>query len=202
MPISVKTMAKRGNKRMRKNRSRAASVAWPLMGGPKRKKDLDVSTVEYFAMGVSLAGDLARRMREAKLPPEDGQVFLVLSDSPDFKQPGAYCPVTSGHENDWAGVIAAAQQIERHIAQTAQTGEPWWRNPPKVSEKDAGAVVAASVFAAHFTFVGLVVCIWDREKSQCIAFSRPFIVSKLAAVQLLESAMLSIRQNVESKAIS
>ncbi|MGB8581630.1 MAG: hypothetical protein WCD47_12470 [Candidatus Sulfotelmatobacter sp.] len=112
--MTVKTMGKRGNKRMRKNRSRAESVAWPLMGGPKRKKDLDADVLERFALGISLTGNLARRMADAKLPPEDGEVYFVLSSTPDFKQQPQYHPVTSGHLSNWTEVIESAKFVETH----------------------------------------------------------------------------------------
>jgi hypothetical protein len=112
--MDVKTMAKRGNKRMRKNRSRAESVAWPLMGGPKRKKDLDANALEKFAMGIKLSAELSRRMKETKPPlqPEDGQVFAVLSTDSDYKQPGSFAPFTSGLENDWDGLVKAANSMK------------------------------------------------------------------------------------------
>jgi hypothetical protein len=160
--MTVKTMGKRGNKRMRKNRSRAESVAWPLMGGPKRKTDLDADVLERFALGISLTGNLARRMADAKLPPEDGQVYLVLSSTPDFKQP-QFCPITSGHVNNWAGLIAAAEFV-----QTLHS-------------------------PAQCPMVGLVVCIRDREKADWVVFSRPFIVSNPNATALLDNAVNAIR---------
>jgi len=165
--MDVKTMAKRGNKRMRKNRSRAESVAWPMMGGPKRKKDLDANSLEKFAMGVKLIAELSKRMKETKppLPPEDGQVFAVLSSDPDYKQPGSFAPFTSGLENDWDGLVKAANFM-KHL---------------------------------QLSIVAFVVCIRDREKNQCIVFPRPFIVSKPAAVQLLERIMVNIRKHAESQ---
>jgi len=135
------------------------------MGGPKRKKDLDATALEKFAMGVKLAGELSRRMSEAKLPPEDGQVFAVLSSDPDYKQPGSFAPFTSGIEDDWDGLVKAANFM-KHL---------------------------------QFSIIGFVVCIRDREKNQWIVFPRPFIVSKPAAVHLLERIMVNIRENVESK---
>lgn len=113
--MDVRTMAKRGNKRMRKSRSPAEFLAWSLMGGPKRKKDVEVTVMEYFSMGWSLAGELSRRMAHAELPPEDGEVFIVATD-PDFTRPtGEYFKLTPGTTRGLADLDAAMHFAERYI---------------------------------------------------------------------------------------
>jgi hypothetical protein len=200
MAMTVKTMAKRGNKRMRKNRSRAETVAWPLMGGPKRKKDLEATVLERFAMGAALAGDLAKRMADAKLAPEDGRVFLVIS-SPDFKHSGAYS-IDPGHEDDWNGLLNALQQFVEKLRARYQK---WWNlswPDGKNAEKHAGMMLAAAHVENQANMIGLVICIRDREKKQWIVFSRPFVVSIPAAVELLETIVAEIRHNAESNKIA
>jgi hypothetical protein len=113
--MDVRTMAKRGNKRMRKKRTAAEFLAWSLMGGPKRKKDVEVTVMEYFSMGWSLAGELSRRMEHAKLPVEDGEVFIVATD-PDFTKPrGEYYKLTPGTTHGLGDLEAAMRFAERYI---------------------------------------------------------------------------------------
>ena len=78
--ITQKRMAEMGAAAMRKLRSTAESVVFPLMAGPKRKKDLELSTLGYLAMAETLARKLSRNMERAGLPPADGQVFVATSD--------------------------------------------------------------------------------------------------------------------------
>jgi hypothetical protein len=114
--MTVKTMGKRGNKRMRTNRSRAESVAWPLMGGPKRKQDLQLSILEYFGMGLSLAGELARRMKAAKLPVEDGEVYMA-GTAPNFNASatGDHYRLTVDDERvSWSALDAALRGGRRY----------------------------------------------------------------------------------------
>jgi hypothetical protein len=110
-------MGKRGNKRMRKNRSRAESVAWPLMGGPKRKTDLELSILEYFGMGLSLAGELSRHMEAAKLPSEDCEVYMV-GTVPKFDTSAAgdhYRLTVNDEHASWDAMTAALGRGRQYV---------------------------------------------------------------------------------------
>ena len=88
--MDVNTMAKRGNRQSIKNRSVAEFLAWTLSGGPKRKKDLQLTTLEYFARGRALANDLPLRLTRAGLPVEDGDVYIIANDPDRAKPHGSF----------------------------------------------------------------------------------------------------------------
>lgn len=70
--MDVKKAGSRGGKKTHETRSKAEVFAYSMMGGPKRKKDLNLSVLEYFAMGMQLK----RRIEDAGM---DGKVYVIGS---------------------------------------------------------------------------------------------------------------------------
>ena len=92
-------MAQRGGRRSKELRSKAEAIAFPLMGGRRRKKDAVLSPIEYVGLGCDLRGELNRRMTAAGLEPRDATIYLVANDS-DFLEPSSYTQLTGGSRRD------------------------------------------------------------------------------------------------------
>ena len=89
------TMAQLGGRRSKELRSKAEAIAFPLMGGRRRKKDAQLSPIEYIGLGCELRGELNRRMTAAGLEPRDATIYLVANDS-NLLEPSSYTQLTGG----------------------------------------------------------------------------------------------------------